>query len=59
MGEADYFIITMNSGFGRSAAMRAGKEKNTFTLEPGRGHPSCGPDNFTPVGAMSHHFSGL
>ena len=57
-GMMDYFIISSNTGFSKSAAMRSNKVKSIFMINdtsPG----VCMPDTFTSVDQLAKQWSGL
>ena len=61
LGAADYFVITLNSGYGRSAAMRSLRSNSIYTVREDRKHPMrvCDNTTFTDLENLSYDWSGI
>lgn len=61
MGACDYFVVTLNSGYGRSAAMRSLRRNSIYTIREDRKHPMkvCDNTSFTDLENLSYDWSGI
>jgi hypothetical protein len=61
MGACDYFVVTLNSGYGRSAAMRSLRVNSIYTVREDRKHPMkvCDNTSFTDLENLSYDWSGI
>lgn len=59
MSFADYHVITTNSGFGRSAAMLAGKPGSIYSIANGSAPAACGPAQYSTIGSLGKVWSGI
>jgi hypothetical protein len=62
MGEADYFVLSENSGFGKTAAARNFHTSPTnvylISLKASKS-PSCGKNDFASLARLNERWSGL
>jgi hypothetical protein len=61
MGACDYFVISLNSGYGRSAAMRSLRRNSIYTVREDRKHVMhvCSNTTFTDLENLSYDWSGI
>lgn len=59
LGEADYHVITKNSGYGRSAGFRSLNRDRIYSIHSGRQSKSCGSGDFTPLENLAYEWSGI
>lgn len=58
LGMSDFFVISANSGFGRTAAFRSLRSEATFTIRPGM-PPQCGADSFDGTKKLAADWAGI
>eukprot|EP01038_Epipyxis_sp_PR26KG_P017036 gene17036-23418_t len=59
LGFADYFVITLYSGYGRSAGFRSLKRDHIYTIKNGNGDALCNEKSFTDLENLSFDWSGI
>lgn len=61
MGACDYHVVTLNSGFGRSAGMRSLRRNHIYTVREDRRNPMkpCDNSTFTDLENLSYDWSGI
>ena len=58
LGMSDFFVISANSGFGRTAAFRSLRPEATFTIRPGVS-PHCEADSFDGIAKLAADWAGI
>ena len=61
IGACHYHVITLNSGYGRSAAARSLRRNSIYTVREDRKHPMkvCNNTTYTDLEQLSYDWSGL
>lgn len=59
LGQADYFVISAYSGFGRTAAFRSLRQHSIFSGTPDGQHPELNSDCSDPHRFLSHYANSL
>lgn len=59
LGYADYHVITMSSGYGRSGAYRTLTHETIYTIDKHKSFAECSRSAFTPLEDLMYNWSGI